>query len=435
MGTSDELRREPWPTGSTPTYGGQARGAASVPGAADPGRIPQGSKQQAQVDQILRAFNEDIGRGPKDWRDRGVQYLYRAQRMLVRDEYVDLVLRYLDGAEVDRSLIRGVTRVRVPEEALNAIDRVLGRFGSGVAAPDYIVSITPPGTAGWCPAAEPEVVPGWSPPDPVPTTDRAAGEGVRVVVVDTGLDLTSPTLHPWMAGVTGDPDPEIGAGVLGPYAGHGTFIAGVIRSIAPRAEVIVRSAFNRAGAIYESDLVEALEDVLANDHPDVISMSAGTWTFDATGALGLNAFNETRLRHHKGVVLVAAAGNDASRQPFWPAAAPWTVSVGALAANWRTRAEFSNFGGWVDVYAPGENLINAFPSGTYTYHEPPLPRPDGHFEGMARWSGTSFATPVVAGMIAARMSHTGENGRDAAAALLTAARAAVLPGVGATLVP
>jgi subtilisin family serine protease len=428
MGPSEEY------AGPTPERTTSARGAASVPGGGE-GRFAPSPKQRVQIDQILRAFPNDVGRGPAKWQQVGIQYLYRLQRILVRDEYLDLVLRNMDGYEVDRSLIRGVTRLRVAEETLGAVERVRSLYGSGVAAPDHIVSITPPGTAGFCPATEPEVVPGWAIPDPGLTADHSAGEGIRVVVVDTGLDPESPDRHPWMTGITGDDDPAIGAGVLGPYAGHGTFIAGVIRSIAPRAEVIVRSAFNRAGAVFESDLVEALDWVLANDSPDIISMSAGTWTFDATGPLGLNAFNETRLRHHKGVVLVAAAGNDASRQPFWPAAAPWTVSVGALAGNWRTRADFSNFGGWVDVYAPGENLINAFPRGTYTYTEPPLPRPDGNFDGMARWSGTSFSTPVVSGLIAARMSQTGENGRDAAAALLVQARASVLPGVGAALLP
>jgi subtilisin family serine protease len=391
------------------------------------------SKQRAQFEIIRRAFRDDIGRGPVDWPKSGIRYLYRPQRLLVRDDYVDQVLREVDNSSVERSLIHGVTLLRVPGESLDAVQQVRQRYGSGVAAPDHLVSITP-GEAGFCPATEPEVVPGWAVPDPVQTVDHAAGEGIRVVVVDTGLDPAAPAAHAWMTGVTGDPDPAVGGGTLGPYAGHGTFIAGVVRSLAPQAEVIVRAAFNVAGATWESELVDTLDRVLEFDSPDVISMSAGTWTYDATGLLGLNVFNETRLSHHKGVALIAAAGNDSSRQPFWPAAAPWSVSVGALANNWRTRAEFSNFGGWVDVYAPGEHLINAYPFGTYTYLEPPV-RPDGKFEGMARWSGTSFSTPVVAGLVAARMSRTGENGRDAAAALVAAARASVLPGVGATLLP
>jgi hypothetical protein len=412
----------------------------------------------AQRKLIVEAFNRretPVAAGQRREEDPAVPFLYREGHLVVREEYVDQVRRLLparstepgdpDRTEVNirprdfRPVIPGIVLLRLPGwAALEALGRVRDEFGSGVAAPDHLFSIT--GDAGHCPATEPVPVPADSAPDPRFPTE-GTGEGVRVVVVDTGYDVDSPDRHSWLRGVEGDPDAAIGAPVgngprpLGPYAGHGTFIAGVVRSVAPLADVRVRGIFDSAGAAFESDLVATLDDVLRNDIPDVISMSAGTPSWDASLPLCFQAFYEQRLRHYKGLVLVTAAGNDGQRDYFWPAAAPWTVSVGALSANWRNRAHFSNYGGWVDVYAPGEDIVNAYPSGKYTYQEPPLSGQDATFAGMARWSGTSFSTPMVAGLIAARMSRTGENGQTAAAALLADARAGAIPGIGAVLRP
>ena len=388
-----------------------------------------------QLELIVRAFRAkgaeiDVAYTPAG----GLDFLYQKGVILVRDAYLGQVSELIGGGERLDGLVDGVTLLSLAKskarDAPDALQRIDAALGVGVATPNHVLSICP---VSPCPATEPAEVPGGERPDP--GVCDPAGRGVLIYVADTGL-LADADAHPWLAGVTGDPDPLAdlgGSRVIHEYAGHGTFIAGVARCMAPDSAVQVTGDFSTAGALFEDQVVKRLDEALGLG-PDIISLSAGTTTRKDLPLLSFEAFWH-RCRQYKGTVLVAAAGNNDTRRPFWPAAFPEVVSVGAVAANWRSRARFSDFGPWVDVYAPGEDLVNAFATGTYICREPPNIGQQREFSGMARWSGTSFATPLVAGLIAARISRTGENARLAADALLALARCQPVPGVGPVLWP
>ena len=262
---------------------------------------------------------------------------------------------------------------------------------------------------------------------------------MSVSIVDTGLIPGAAASHTWLTGVQGtaeDPYTTDSSGetVLAPYAGHGTFGAGVLRCVAPKASVFVERAFDNMGADYETRLASSLEDAL-DRNPDILVFTFTSATHRDQSLHTFDELYERRIRGIKGLVVLAPAGNESTSRPRWPAAHPGVIAVGALAANGRQRAYFSNFGRWVDVYAPGEDLVNAFPDGTYVCSEPPNSGIRRHFHGMADWSGTSFSTPLVAGLIAARMSQTGENAQRAWDSLLRFANSQAIPGVGAVLYP
>jgi subtilisin family serine protease len=392
-----------------------------------------------------------------------IDYLYREYAILARQPDADRVAEALgailgevgygdipegDAREIVREPVSsGLVRLTVPgvptlvPDLVGRLDDALGR---GVARPEHKIYVCP----FTCPATEPvEVPPGTAAPVPplgldiggrrIPWTGND-GDGVTVSIVDTGLIHEVAAAHPWLAGVEGTEENTYadvaGEQVIVPYAGHGTFVAGVLRSVAPRASVFVERAFDIAGADFETRLASSLDNAL-DRNPDILVFTFTSATHRDQSLHTFDDFYERRIRQAKGLVVLAPAGNDGSSRPMWPAAHPGVIAVGALAANGRRRAHFSNHGRWVDVYAPGEDLVNAFPAGTYVCAEPPNVGERRQFHGMARWSGTSFSTPVVAGLIAARMSQSGENAQQAADALLRFACGQAIPGVGPVLYP
>ncbi|WP_323791413.1 S8 family peptidase [Nocardioides sp.] len=358
-------------------------------------------------------------------------YLYRRGAILVRDEDVVRVTAALDQqARVLDSLVGGVTLLEVltGEEVPLVLERLDAALGAGVATPDHVLYVCAVGGGRCCPATEPDEPPSHK-PVPAVSKEKDAGRGVLVSVVDTGWwpDAATSRVSPWLKGVTGDAE-TIDPTAIHPYAGHGTFIAGVVRCVAPATEVRVEGFLTHGGAAFEGNMVVQLVETMALG-PDIINLSAGTVTRGHAASLAFQVFYEKYLSQVKNTVLVAAAGNDSTRAPFWPAAFPWAVSVGATDAS-GARSDYSNHGSWVDVSAQGSGLVNAFPVGTYTCSEPPHAGDVRHFKGMAQWSGTSFSTPVVVGLIAARMGETGLSARHAAEQVLAESRAHAVPGVG-----
>jgi subtilisin family serine protease len=206
----------------------------------------------------------------------------------------------------------------------------------------------------------------------------AHGEGVKVAIIDSGIDAK----HPELAGSVIDSFDALGS-KEGPHV-HGTGIAGVIVShaklmgSAPAAKVIAIRAFGQAGSGAESNsyvILKAL-DYAAGHGAGIINMSfAGPK--DALIERGITATAA------KGEVMIAAAGNAGPKSPpLYPAANPNVIAVGATDAQDKLFAA-SNRGSYVALAAPGVDIF--------------LPAPDGKYQIT---SGTSFSAAFVSGLAA-----------------------------------
>lgn len=245
---------------------------------------------------------------------------------------------------------------------------------------------------------------------------RSSGAGVRVAVLDTGVDLTHPALAgrllPGRDWVDGDNDPSEGGSSADPGFGHGTHVAGLVALAAPGAKIMPLRVLDAQGsghmwAIFEAMLYAADPDgnPATDDGAQVINLSLGTLSrtqlvdtlsqivscnppargpaFDLSDP-GYNG-DKARCKSRPGAVVVAAAGNDGDgKTKEFPAAesAYGLIAVAASDAD-RHIALFSNSGNWINVAAPGDHITSLSPGGGY-----------------ATWSGTSMAAPLTAGAVA-----------------------------------
>lgn len=205
-------------------------------------------------------------------------------------------------------------------------------------------------------------------------------ESIVIAIVDTGVDLNHPDLKNRL--VEGYnviennnyPDDD---------NGHGTHVAGIIASETNNREGVAGITwFNKIMPVkameskgYGTTFDIAKGIIWAVDHgADVINLSLGNYQ---PSSLMKEAVT---YAYEKNVVLIAAAGNDNTDQPSYPAAYPEVLGVSAVSYN-GTRASFSNYGDYVDVAAPGVQIPSTYFNQQY-----------------AALSGTSMASPHVAGL-------------------------------------
>ena len=241
------------------------------------------------------------------------------------------------------------------------------------------------------------------------------GAGVVIAVIDTGIDAT----HPALAGAvstqgvsfvaestqwsdSGDGTDSDGDGLVDEQVGHGTFVAGLIRLVAPDAMLLPVRVLDSDGIANNFQIARAVAwSIDRGAH--VVNMSLGE---DYESLTIMDVVAEAKS---KGVTVVGAAGNRATDDPKeYPASDPNAIGVTAL--DWiDARAPFANFGGQLDLSAPGASLVVGSVADLAKSIIGPVPG-----GGYAVWEGTSFRDRLRLGHGRARArpaSRVAEQGR------------------------
>jgi subtilisin family serine protease len=353
----------------------------------------------------------------------GPDYLYRPHQLLVHNQDLPLVERQLRAlrATIDPELTKSLAQYDIPitvfEVTTAPIPTVVDRLRqhgdpdkpAPRVAPNHVLVGEPHYLGG--PGGEPHPTSAGQEPGPVETD----GTTLTIAALDTGIATDLAALHPSLAArmVTEDPDIDplyLSGDLLDHEGGHGTFVSGILMQLAPWVSIDPEKVLDSAGI--GDDVTVTLG--LARSNRMLVNASFGGYTHGNRPPLALEAFLSRRDPES---VVVAAAGNNRSGRPFWPAAFKHVIAVAAVDTTGPTLspASFTNHGDWVDCCAPGVDIRSTYVTGEWRLAE------DGQleaFQGWACWSGTSFATPIVAAMIARRMQGTGLTPRQAAHALL-----------------
>jgi subtilisin family serine protease len=215
--------------------------------------------------------------------------------------------------------------------------------------------------------------------------DATKGEGVKVVVIDTGIDMTHPdfnlkmtvNMHNRTKNVTDD-------------YGHGSHVAGLIAGeytgVAPNVDLYIAKVLDNKGHGSMANVSDGITMAI-NIKADILCMSLGV-PYDLPVAVK----QKLEDAHSRGMTIVCAVGNSGKNKVEYPAFYDYVISVGGVGKDLK-KASFSNFSKEVDIVAPAVEVLSTYKDGNY-----------------ARMSGTSMASPLVAGAIALLISDAKNKG-------------------------
>lgn len=240
--------------------------------------------------------------------------------------------------------------------------------------------------------------------------DETTFSNTAIAILDTGVDTDcsefSGTLLDGYDFANDDNDPD-------DDYGHGTHVAGIVAAlydghgmagVAGGAKIMPVKVLDENGS---GDTVSCVNGILyaVNHGAKVINMSFGSYGYSEAEKEAID------YAYAHGVTLVAAAGNEELDYASYPAAYDHVIGVGSLdcTGSQYTISDFSNYGTDVDVYAPGEDILSTVPVELDKFSA----FGDGTADGYTLKSGTSMASPFVAGMAALILANNSSLNCDA----------------------
>lgn len=214
------------------------------------------------------------------------------------------------------------------------------------------------------------------------------GEGVKVAVIDTGIDLNHEDLkNKIKANIN---SVNRGSKATTDLYGHGTHVAGIIAGdktgVAPNVDLYITNALNDNGQGTMANVLDGITFAI-NYKVDILCMSLGT-----VNPLPNIVTSRLEKAYNNGITIVGATGNHGKQSVGYPASYEYVIGVGGVNHSLE-KASFSNYGFDMDIVAPAVDILSTYKDGKY-----------------ALMSGTSMASPLVVGGLALIKSYYRKQG-------------------------